>query len=525
MKKLVFLFFLIFSFLFSEEYTNGKLIVDVGAFIGRAPDGWRCSIPSHAVFDRRHQKCYYLKKKYHSKIPYNSSCLKRNKFSSYDFYIPSSYVGDYFYKVSEASFCKEKKGYVYNKYDDVWYPANGDPNLQPICPNGEVFDYKQEKCIKKKTCDDYKKDCASKCGGLNNVKNFTCSGDSYKCECATCKDLIKLAINNCSSKNMKVGNFTCSDKDGYIVSSTSDYLHLTGGDASFCIASDKNSSSNIGFNDKNLTCSADEDIVIDSNGDVYCEKSKDDNNTQDNGSVNDSNNSDFDNNSDNSNNSSNNSNDRDNDENEDNKKSCSVDLCERYKNPQLGDSWTQQDNCWVWLNAPSNCPNKVCIGDGNCLVPNSGSSGSSNSNNIDLSGIIDQQKITNNKLTSINKTLEDIKDLKPDNNFNPDGYNKDTTDYSSFSQYIDNAKDLISNLVDSVNNLKNLLENPKKITLFDGDSSYVCPLSVNLYSKSITLDICKFVSPYRPILSLFFTLFFSFQVFFMFFKHVLKGGE
>jgi len=533
--RFFFLLIILYYSLLAEEYVSRVYSYDIGAYIGTASDIKKCPRFGKKidVYDPTTHKCYLVNKYVSNKplLSYNFNCIKRNKFSSFVLYEGLFYNRITCYKVSEISFCKNRKGYIYNENDNVWYPVNGDPDLQPVCPDGKVFDFDEEKCVdNKKSCSSAFKECSAKCGKSANIKYYKCkvidNKLSYKCECATCKDLIKLAINNCSSKNMKVDNFSCSDKDGYIVSSTSDYLHLIGGDASFCLSNESNSSSNVVVNDKNLTCSADEDIVIDSNGDVYCEKHKDENNTQDDNSVNDNNNNDTaDDTSDNNGDSSNNSNDRDDNKDEGNKKNCSVNLCNRYKNPQLGDSWTQQGNCWIWLNAPSNCPNKVCINQGNCLVPNSGSSSSSNSNNIDLSGLINQQKITNNKLSSINKVLEDIKNLKPDSNFNPDGYNEDTTDYSSFSQYIDNAKDLISNLVSSVDNLKNLLENPKEITLFNEYSSYACPLNVNLYSKSITLDICEFVSPYRPILSLFFTLFFSFQVFFMFFKHVLKGGE
>jgi len=96
----------------------------------------------------------------------------------------------------------------------------------------------------------------------------------------------------------------------------------------------------------------------------------------------------------------------------------------------------------------------------------------------------------------------------------------------SLSNYINNAKKTIDNLTNNVNTLKNLINDPKKLTLFNNsNASYSCPLSAQVYRHTVSVDICKFVSPYRPILVLFFTLIFSLEVFIQFLKIFLKGGE
>jgi len=144
--RFFFLLIILCYSLLAEEYVTRWDLYDIGAYIGTASGIRECASLSskRVVYDPYSHKCYLVNKHIHP-MPspgYNFDCIKKNKFSSFVLYDSITINKHTYYKVSEISFCKNRKGYIYNKYDNVWYPVNGDPDLQPVCPEGKIFDDK-----------------------------------------------------------------------------------------------------------------------------------------------------------------------------------------------------------------------------------------------------------------------------------------------------------------------------------------------------------------------------------------------
>ena len=188
--------------------------------------------------------------------------------------------------------------------------------------------------------------------------------------------------------------------------------------------------------------------------------------------------------------------------------------CCDYYNHQQG-VWTLVNGCYQATINGIVC--NISLNDGVCLscVSNgSNSNNSDNSNFSDLSSKIDESnsKLSdiNSKLGDISDTLEDVINMKPDDDVSFDGEisSEESSFISDYSEFVDNV-----------------VSDSYSLTLFENNDAISCPITTNIYGKDISLDICKFVYPYRPILQLFFTLFFNFFVVSFFIRVIIKRGE
>ncbi|MDN5377687.1 MAG: hypothetical protein PWQ42_983, partial [Sulfurospirillum sp.] len=90
----------------------------------------------------------------------------------------------------------------------------------------------------------------------------------------------------------------------------------------------------------------------------------------------------------------------------------------------------------------------------------------------------------------------------------------------------DGLKSNINDLINDFENLKNVFEDKPTMSVATG----TCPFQANwIRGTTITVNPCEFISPYKPILSLFFTMLFTMYVLAFAFKYLfnvsLGGGK
>ena len=501
---------------------------------------------------------------------YNISCLTKNiiaKFISYvylypgggycesDYYSPGNYMA---IDDNRLEFCMNKEGYFYNSNLDAWIPTDNSKN--PICPDGKQWNKNEGKCI-----------------GLDDCPKGTFL---YKGECITPDNYIKQLFpdkynwvkTHCFSKYQSLSFTVGNDENSYSQCNVI-YKCDNGKEAVFQVSCGKSSNgkttnnktekkSSNSNNEVNNSekCYDDEVLVIEGNN-VYCEKINNVFKDNKNNSItneeqcNTSGGSwlcvdgkckcifnNIDNHHSNVNNNKNNP--------ITNEEQCNT----------SGGSWLCVDGkCECIFNDNKDiCPNPciiknqvgtqtslisinnyVChiitypkfkgcsleyhIENGKCIPNCGGNNKSTDSNNsvkIDLNE-------TNEKLSDINNILNDILNAKPDGNFTPNG--KLSSDFTSFvsdyTKFFKNISSDFDSLKSSYENVKNMLkEDNYKLTILKS-GVYSCPLNFTLYKKEQSLDICAFIAPYRPLLQLFFTFFFSINVVFFFIKKILNRSE
>ena len=442
---------------------------------------------------------------------WNTLCIKRNYKKLSGLECGGGSWSEYFYKFN-SDFCKSKKGYIYDVNANAWLPTLNNRGAPPICPQGYEFSSKQGKCISLN-------DCSS---GLT----------LYKGECITPNQLLKQILtsqdyqyfqNNCHFVNhsITVNNKDLCTADLYCGGKYLRSIQVSCGKV--VKSTDNNSSNNSSISNKPLVCGPDQTILITGNkvscvddnitipkvskvSNVHNDSSSNSSNNVITGSnkKNQSNQADFNNTSDNINGSN---------------SSSSIDCCERYKNPQFGDSWVSVSP-GVWKLSGGSC--EVTIKDGNCSIVTSIDSNSSNSSGL-LNSISSKISDTNSKLNNIDKDVKDLINAKPSTQPSSQ-LSSDTKSFlSGFSETISNTKNIISNLKSSSNEVIQLLQNPKKVTLFSNTNIQTCPVDFKLYGQIHSFDICKIVSPYRPIVQLTFTIFFSISVLLYFLDVVIRS--
>ena len=413
------------------------------------------------------------------------------------------------YKVrSVPSFCIARKGYFYVVKGNYWFPdpsndSSSSSPKAPICAPGYYWRSSKESCFP--TFKTQQKQCDAKCGGSYLVKYFN-FGSSSTCICYTCNDLLKKVTNYCSSFGYKVSKFTCSSNSAGIVTNT-----------------DYNGSVNLNFCD--VKCSPGYHLKP---GTKICLPNKvnnsDSNSSKSSGSVSDSNNS----KSSNSGSVSNSSKSSGSGSVSNSSKSSgsgsskvSVNCCSLYNNPKIGDSWSQvSPGVWKETQSPY-C--KISLKNGVCSDLSSNSNSGSGYNNAVLNSISSKISTSNSKLSEINNNINSIINLKPKSSPNGNLDSKTTSFLNGFSETISNIKDAVSNLKSSAGKVQSLLKNPSKVTLFNNSGVNSCPIHYSLYGSPQSLDICNVVSPYRPLIKLFFTLFFSISVLLYFFDVFIRS--
>ena len=113
--------------------------------------------------------------------------------------------------------------------------------------------------------------------------------------------------------------------------------------------------------------------------------------------------------------------------------------------------------------------------------------------------------------------------LKPDKTPSGDLDSGTKSFLSGFSDTIKNIKNSVSDLKNSAGKVVTLLKNPSKVNLFSNSNIQTCPVNFSLYAGKQTFDICKMVSPYRPLVQFFFTIFFVISVLLYFFDIFIRS--
>ena len=160
---------------------------------------------------------------------------------------------------------------------------------------------------------------------------------------------------------------------------------------------------------------------------------------------------------------------------------------------------------------------------------NSNSFTSNTSSAIDLTPTNAKLDSINSKLSNISTKIDDMVNYRP-----ADATNAETSlnnfksasdlfdvNFNNYLDFVNGIKDNITLITTQFTDAKAVLENKPTISQINGQ----CGFDVTMYSKQFHVDPCAFVVPYRPILSLFFTLFMTFAVLLFAVKYLIVGGK
>ncbi len=394
-------------------------------------------------------------------------------------------------------YCLKKEGYSYSKSQKIWVKNSDADGATVICPP-DKFNI-NDKCVEVCPAD-------SVYFTWKDGNNYCVEKDDF----STLSKIFNVNLDNCKYDDKY---YTINKASSIKLVCDNEYVFLPYADNDVSINS----------NDSNLTepttikCDGSEDAVIDENGNITCVPVEN-NTTQSSDSDN------FDTSNENSDNSDSSSTDTDSkndsnsssDSNSTVKKEC-PDPC-KLKN-SVGTEIRVQGSCYI-ITKPhyDGCVLMYHNDDGRC-VPGC--------NNADVGGdvnaTIDVSSITT-RLDSLNQKVNDFMNLEPDGTYNPEATLTDDESaiYSQFSTFYNNAKSTVSSTIDSLNKLVEIAKNKDsyKVTLFNNEITS-CPLTAKIYGSKQTIDICSFISPFRPILQTFFTILFNFSVLLGFFKVVI----
>jgi len=373
------------------------------------------------------------------------------------------------------------------------------------CPPGYEYNSDLEKCLPVPDCptsEELDQMAIDKCTSLDYVSNMMCDPNTGEVSitCKSCDELYQEASEYCISHGGTLSNFSCvQNSDGSITVNPS-YFNVD-----MCIFDTP---------DENITDDTNDTIVTppDDSGDSNdTEVTPPDDSSDDSGDSNDTEVTPPDDSSDDS----------------ESEVTC-PDACYRRDNPSIGDSWTQissNPTCYKLLNIDY-CDVIYCIDEtGNCISGLITDNEDNNTLNIDISQITSRLDNINNNLKDIQDTLNDIKDLTPDGSYNPEPTLSDdeSSIFSQFGSFVDNVSSTINSTIINLNELTELAKNSDNysLTILESSSSVSCPLSITIYKTPITVDICSFIYPYKPLLQAFFTLIFNLSVLIGFFKVVI----
>lgn len=185
-----------------------------------------------------------------------------------------------------------------------------------------------------------------------------------------------------------------------------------------------------------------------------------------------------------------------------------------------------------------NSPSTVSYVNSSGAVTTSTNSSVSNSNTISSTQSPINLSQLQAGLDKINKQLSDL-DKAMEASVKPRDEPKSVTELKSaienfktgmseYSGVLDNAvsfaagmKDKMLGLEQQLNDALAVFDDKPQITVQSGS----CPFTSHWYGKSVTVDPCMFVEPYRPILSAFLTLFMSFGVLMFCLKFFFRIGS
>ena len=125
-------------------------------------------------------------------------------------------------------------------------------------------------------------------------------------------------------------------------------------------------------------------------------------------------------------------------------------------------------------------------------------------------------------MDKINQKLDEFKEMTPDSNFTVEG------DTGLIDGFINEYSDFFNNIVSDIESLKNSFSEVNDLLKQDNyslsslDSEIVsCPITSEIYGNDFSVDFCSFISPYRPLMQVFFTVVFNLLVIKFFLKLVI----
>ncbi|PSM52717.1 putative membrane protein [Campylobacter blaseri] len=168
----------------------------------------------------------------------------------------------------------------------------------------------------------------------------------------------------------------------------------------------------------------------------------------------------------------------------------------------------------------------------NTVVPNA---------SPDLSSVVNAINKVGSKVDTTNKILNDIKaQQKAEWEYNP-GINiatatsKLNTEMSKFDGSVDDILNFLNGLKDNINDAKNQVDSAVDLIQNGIDSPNIprgtCPFNISGPApgsgtkNTFTIDPCRFVAPYKPILTLFFTAILSWGVLIFSLKFLFNVGD
>lgn len=148
-----------------------------------------------------------------------------------------------------------------------------------------------------------------------------------------------------------------------------------------------------------------------------------------------------------------------------------------------------------------------------------------NTGTINLSGIQASLNKINQQLADLNAYVREAPKNIAEFNTALDNFKTNMTDWSMSMDnavtFIGGFKDKLLGLENTLNDALNKFQDKPELNLPSGQ----CPFQAHWYRDNFTVDPCKFISPYRPILVAFFTLWFSIHIFFFSLKFFFRVGE
>jgi len=453
------------------------------------------------------------------KSNYNLTCLLEHSTQ-----ICSGYGGSRIYEIHNLSFCENKENCHYSKRK--WYCSD-----KILCPDGQRYNPSTEQCEDIPECptgSELDNLAIQKCKSLDFVKTETCNPDTGKVNitCKTCDVVLQMLSNYCSAHDgtLKNGSYSCSqNSDGSLnINFSSDF------NVSMCEYPN---------NDNNLTTdnSSGSDYTdnnnsnVDNTNDINNSNSSSDNSDSNNNSDSGSSSSNSDNNSNNENNNNNSNNNTNNNNNSNNSNNTCPNPCYLREHKPVGyqeTSYNKNGFLCHKITYPTyeNCFLEYHMDGLTCIqgCDNSGSDSNSSGNKVNVKVNIDTSGIED-KLDSINQKLDDFKNLKPDGKFDFNvSLDSNTKSFiSQFGDFFNNVGDDLNKIKESFSQVSAMLKSDNyKLNVFNSDVT-TCPISADLYGKHIKADICSILLPYRPILSLIFTIVFNFLVIKFFLKLIV----
>ena len=148
---------------------------------------------------------------------------------------------------------------------------------------------------------------------------------------------------------------------------------------------------------------------------------------------------------------------------------------------------------------------------------------STTQNAVDLSPVVEKLNSLDDKLRAIINTTVPTQiaeaSLKLDHfNASLDVFD---VDFNSYLDFVNGMKDNFNELGTLFDDTKNILENKPVVNEINGQ----CGFDVVMYGTDFHVDICSYVSPYRPLLALIFTLLGTFAVFGFSVKFLVARGD